>query len=100
MESVKNERTRESTVEDKIMYLCKSISKLRYCFVSFWLLCGLCLSLVRVRSVAADGPITPQALEAFSDVELAQQFAEEHVAGATVAVVQEDGLALSVKGGD
>lgn len=41
-----------------------------------------------VQSAAADGPIAPQALvEAFFDNVLVQQMAEEHLAGATVAVV-------------
>jgi CubicO group peptidase (beta-lactamase class C family) len=60
-----------------------------------FLLLGLCLGLIYVPFAAADGPIAPHALEAFFDDVLAQQMAEEHVVGATVAVVQDGALTLA-----
>jgi CubicO group peptidase (beta-lactamase class C family) len=61
------------------------------------LLIGLCLGLTNSPDVVADvsGPISPQDLEAFFDTTLAEQMAEEHLVGATVAVVQNGTLAFA-----
>ena len=57
---------------------------------SLLLLTGLCFIPTNAWRVTAAGgdPLSSQALEAFFDAALEQQMAEDHVVGATVAVVQ------------
>jgi len=81
-----------------ILPLCKR----SLCFVQTWLLVILLIGAASSRpalanTAAATEPITAQAMADFFDATLAQQLADEHIVGATVAVVQ-DGELLFAKG--
>ena len=84
------------------MKLILPLCKRPLCFVQTWLLVILLIGATGSRPALANaatptGPITAQAMADFFDATLAQQLADEHIAGATVAVVQ-DGELLFAKG--